>query len=112
MSRIEPGLTLYSVSGKRGIEFPVDSGRIDLLGVDPSGGFVVVELKLSRGRNRALGQLLYYMGWVDENLGNAPCRGYIIASEITEELRVAVRRAKGVKLSQYSLTFTVTKARA
>jgi hypothetical protein len=108
MGRIEPGLTLFSGSGKSGVEFPVDGGRVDLLGVDANGRFVVVELKLSRGRNKALGQLLYYMGWVDANLGKAPCRGYIIASEITEELRVAVKRAQGVSLAQYNLSFSVT----
>lgn len=108
MGRIEQGLTLFSSSDSSGVEYSVDGGRIDLLGVDSSGRFVVVELKLSRGRNKALGQLLYYMGWVDANLGKGPCRGYIIASEITEDLRIAVKRAQGVSVAQYSLSFSVT----
>jgi RecB family endonuclease NucS len=67
----------------------------------------VVELKLSRGRNKALGQLLYYMGWVDKNLGNSPCRGIIVANEITEDLITAVSRAPGVTLYRYRMNFTV-----
>src|SRR6266540_225639 len=65
LDRVEPGLCLYSSEGRNGIEFAVDSGRgrIDLLAVDQNETPVVIELKLSQGRNRALGQLLYYMGW-------------------------------------------------
>src|SRR5262249_28007468 len=76
LDRIEPGLRLHAAEGQRGIEYPVDAGRIDLLAIDRTGKYVVFELKLSKGRNRALGQLLYYMGWVDKHLGNGPCRGF------------------------------------
>lgn len=79
LDRVEPGLKLYASQERSGIEFPVDGGRIDLLAVDQNGQYVVVELKLSQGRNKALRQLLYYMGWVDQSLGHAPCRGLIIA---------------------------------
>ena len=54
-----------------------------------------------------LGQLLYYMGWVDQHLGNGPCRGLIIAREINEELSVAVARVPGVKLARYQMTFAI-----
>jgi RecB family endonuclease NucS len=69
-----------------------------LLAVDQEGKYVVIELKLSQGRNKTLGQLLYYMGWVDQHMGGAPCRGFIIASDITEELSIAVARVPGVSL--------------
>jgi hypothetical protein len=68
LDRIEPGLRLYTSDDRTGIEFPVDGGRIDLFAVDRTGKFVVIELKLSQGRNKTLGQLLYYMGWVDQHL--------------------------------------------
>jgi hypothetical protein len=107
LDRIEPGLRLYTSDGRTGIEFPVDGGRIDLFAVDRTEKFVVIELKLSQGRNKALGQLLYYMGWVDQHLGNGPCRGIIIASEITEELSVAVARVPGVQLARYRMSFAI-----
>lgn len=107
LERVEPGLKLYATSSRNGIEFLVDNGRIDLLAIDRAGKFVVIELKLSRGRNKTLGQILYYMAWVDQNLGNGPCRGYIIANEIPEELRVAVARVSGLQLAEYHLSFAI-----
>jgi hypothetical protein len=107
LDRIEPGLHLYAAEGQSGIEYPVDAGRIDLLAIDRAGKYVVFELKLSKGRKKALGQLLYYMGWIDENLGNGPCRGFIIASEINEELRIAVSRAPDVGLAKYKMSFAI-----
>ena len=107
LDRIEPGLRLYTSGDRTGIEFPVDGGRIDLFAVDRTEKFVVIELKLSQGRSKTLGQLLYYMGWVDQHLGNGPCRGLIIASEITEELSVAVARVPGVQLAKYRMNFSI-----
>lgn len=104
---LEPGLRLYEEEGKSGIEYPVDGGRIDVLAVDQVGKHVAIELKLSRGRNRALGQLLYYMGWLDRHFPNPPCRGMIIAEEITEDLRTAVARVPGVSLYEYKVSMTV-----
>ena len=69
LDSVEVGLQLYRQGDRSGREFQVEDGRIDILAVDKAGRFVVFELKLSRGRNKALGQLLYYMGWVDKHLG-------------------------------------------
>lgn len=107
LERIEPGLRLHASSESKGVEFPVDAGRIDLLAVDRHGKYVVIELKLSQGRSKTLGQLLYYMGWVDQHLGNGPCRGLIIASEMTEDLAVAVARVPGVSLAKYRMSFAI-----
>jgi hypothetical protein len=107
LERIETGLRLYASPEHNGVEFPVDGGRIDLLAVDRNGKFVVIELKLSQGRNKTLGQLLYYMGWVDQHLGTGPCRGFIIASDITQELSVAIARVPGVSLAKYRMSFAI-----
>jgi hypothetical protein len=104
---IEAGLRLYDQNGKSGVEFPVEDGRIDILGIDAKRRFVVIELKLGKGRNKALGQLLYYMGWVDKHLGNGPCRGVIIAKDIPDELVLAVQRVPGVSLYRYKLAVSV-----
>jgi endonuclease len=90
-----------------GIEFPVDNGFIDLLAVDKNEEFVVFELKVSQGRNKALGQLLYYMGWIDQHLGAGACRGFIIANDIREELSIAVARAPGVSVAKYRMSFAI-----
>lgn len=106
---IESGLRLYEGKEHSGIEFPLDPGRIDILAVDTHGKYVVIELKLSRGRNKTLGQLLYYMGWVDTNLGNGPCRGIIVAREIGDDLRIAAQRVPGISLYRYDLKVSVEK---
>jgi hypothetical protein len=104
---IEPGLRIYQAGDRPGVEFPVEGGYIDLLAVDRNQRFVVVELKVGQGRNRAIGQLLYYMAWVDKHLGNGPCRGMIIAKGIPDDLLLAVQRVPGVSLHRYSLSVSV-----
>jgi len=107
---IEPGLSLYEGNNQRGVEFPIDGGRIDILAMDRSNKFVVIELKVGRGRNKTIGQLLYYMGWVDKNLGNGPCRGIIVAKDTPEDLVLAASRVPGVALYRYNLSVSVERA--
>jgi hypothetical protein len=109
LDRLEPGMRLFQRGDQGGVEFPVDDGRIDILAIDRDGRFVVLEFKLSQGRNRALGQLLYYMGWVDKNLGNGPCRGIIVAKEISSDLAIATQRVPGVALFRYNLSVSVER---
>ena len=107
LSIIESGLRLYEEQSRNGIEYAIDDGRIDILAVDKTGCFVVIELKVSHGRNRTIGQLLYYMGWVDEHLGKGQCRGMIVAREISEDLAVAIQRVPGVSLYRYRLSVSI-----
>lgn len=104
---LESGLRLYSRDNRTGVEYAIDGGQIDILAIDRDQKFVVIELKLGRGRNRTIGQLLYYMGWVDEHLGQGPCRGIILAREITEDLLTATSRVPGVSLFRYSVSMSV-----
>lgn len=104
---IEPGLCLYQANDRSGVEFPVEGGYVDILAVDREDHFVVIELKVGRGRSKAVGQLLYYMGWVDKYLGKAPCRGMIIAKEIPDDLVLTIGRVPGVRLYGYKLSVSV-----
>lgn len=54
--------------GRDGVEYPTDVGPIDILALDEEDNFAVFELKLIRGADKAIGQLLRYMGWVKRNL--------------------------------------------
>ena len=105
---LESGLRLYEDEDREftGIEFPVGGRFIDILAVDRDGGLVVIELKVSRGYDRVIGQLLRYMAWITKHLGNGrPVRGAIVASEITEDLKLAASLVQGIKLWQYQLSF-------
>lgn len=111
LNQVETGLRIYENNGKTGIEYEIDNGkgRIDILAIDSNNNFVVIELKLRRGRNKALGQLLYYMGWMDANFGSKAqsCRGLIIANDISEELKIAVSQVPRVKLARYKMNFSI-----
>jgi endonuclease len=111
MAAIEPGLRLYEEEGVKGIEFPVGGRFIDLLGVDEDGALVVIELKVSRGYDRVVGQLLRYMGWIEANLAEPPqrVRGIIVANEISEDLRLACHRLPDVELYEYELAVRLRK---
>jgi len=103
---IEPGLRLYDEEGITGVEFPVGGRFIDILAVDKDGRYVVVELKVSRGYDRVVGQLLRYMSWVEQNMdASQKTRGIIVANEITADLRLAASRIPDVRLIEYEISF-------
>jgi hypothetical protein len=103
---IEPGLHLYEEEGITGVQFPVGGRRIDILAIDKDGRYVVIELKLTRGYDRVVGQLLRYMGWVEQNMETTkPVRGIIVANEITSDLKLACSRIQDVRLIEYEISF-------
>ena len=97
---IEPGLTLYADEGITGVEFPAGGRYIDILAVDRDGGYVVIELKVSKGYDRVVGQLLRYMGWIEQHHAEPGqrVRGVIVAKEITDDLKLACSRVQGIQL--------------
>lgn len=107
---VEKGLTLYERDGRTGEEYPAGDRYIDILARDERGDFVVFELKVSRGHERAVGQLLYYMGWVKRHLAaGGRVRGIIVAREISDELKLAREETKNVELFEYEMRVTVKK---
>jgi hypothetical protein len=106
LSLIEPGLKLYSEEEITGVEFPVGGRFIDILAVDSTNALVVIELKVSRGYDRVVGQLMRYMAWIKKNQAEPgqQVRGVIVAREITEDLLLACSLLSGVKLFEYELS--------
>lgn len=108
LGSIEDGLRLYQDEDITGIEFPVGGRFIDILAVDKNDGFVVLELKVSRGYDRVIGQLLRYMAWIKQNMADGKnVRGIIVASEITEDLKLAASQIPNVSLSEYEISFKI-----
>lgn len=109
---IERGLTVYkSTEGTLGVEFPIDDEgrRIDILAVDRSGLPVVIELKVRRGHERAIGQTLYYQAMAKKLFEKTSARIIIVASEITKELRLASEAIPNVELFEYKLSMELQR---
>ena len=94
---------MYEDEDIRGIEFPAGGRFIDLLAVDRAGGYVVIELKVSKGYHRVVGQLLRYMAWIKEDLAapSQAVRGMIVARTISEDLKLASSLAPGIDPFEY-----------
>lgn len=107
LSQLEDGLSLWTEEGTSSVEFAVSGRRIDILARDKNGVPVIIELKVSRGHDRTIGQALYYRAKLKQML-EAPCvRIMLVAAEMSEELRMACREVSDVLLFEYSLSMQV-----
>lgn len=96
--------------GRDGREYPTEVGPIDILTIDETGNFVVFELKLSRGADKAIGQLLRYMGWVKQNLANGKSvEGIIVANKMDTKIKYAVQATTNIKLYEYEMNFRLSE---
>lgn len=70
---------------------------------------MVIELKVSRGNDRVVAQLLRYMAWISEHQAEEGqgVRGMIIAREISGDLRLACSTVPEVELFEYELAVTI-----
>ena len=111
LSLIEPGLSLYMEEEISGIEFPAGNRSIDILAIDNKNNYVVIELKVSRGYDRVVGQILRYMAWIRKNHAEEgqKVRGIIIAREISDDLLLACSETTNVELYEYNLSITLNK---
>lgn len=103
IDQLDPGLTI--VDG--GAEYSVASGRIDILAQDASGRRVVIELKAVRASRDAVGQILAYMGDIQEQTGEE-VRGVLVAPEFDNRSLSAARVVPTLRLVTYGFTFTFT----
>lgn len=102
---------LYEDEDINGIEFPVGGRFIDILAVDGNNNYVIIELKVSRGYDRVIGQLMRYMAWIKKNMAepDQEVRGVIVARSISDDLLLATSLVSNVKLFEYELYVTVNE---
>ena len=111
-SALEPGLKVWSdKTGRKGVEYPIDEDgrRVDIIALDKSEGPVIVELKVSHGHERAIGQSLYYRNQFKRRFEMPSPRIIIVAKEISPELRIAAEDLQNTELFEYALSFKLTK---
>jgi hypothetical protein len=111
LSVIEKGLKLYQSDGVDGEEFyvPGTSRRIDILAIDKNKNYVVIELKVSRGYDKVVGQTLFYQSSIKTIFKQDKVRAIIIAREITSELKTATQFLPDFELFEYQLSLTLNK---
>jgi len=102
---LEGGLLLV----ENGEEYETHNvGRIDLLFKDKDDNYVVVELKRKKTGDSVVGQILRYIGWVQENLGDN-VRGIIVVGEPYDKLDYALRPLKHlIQLKYYRVKFEIS----
>jgi RecB family endonuclease NucS len=98
LERVEPGLV--EADGRR--ERIVATGKIDITAHDKDGNFVVIELKVGPCPNGALEQVMAYSTDLETETG-MPCRAVLVASQFSDRLRAAAKRARDVYLVTYQL---------
>ena len=99
IEQLEPGLTVID----DGAERSVDSGFIDITARDSSSTTVVIELKAGVAGQRAVAQILSYMGDVSEEDGDV--RGILVASGFDAKAKTASRMVPSLILRKYDVQF-------
>ena len=108
---IEAGLKIFEEDDITGIEYPAGGRYIDILAIDKDNNFVIIELKVSKGYDRVIGQLLRYIAWVEKNMANdgQKVRGIIICKEISDDLLLACSKVNNIELFEYELSIKLKK---
>jgi hypothetical protein len=87
-----------------GAERAVSSGLIDITCEDNSS-LVVVELKAGKADSRAIGQILGYMGDLQDEENERTVRGILVAHDFDQRAKSAARVVPTLTLKKYSIEF-------
>jgi restriction system protein len=94
-----------------GQQFSTDIGRIDILARSKDGKeLLVIELKRGRVSDVVVGQVLRYMGYVNELDEDSTVRGLIIGTDDDDRFRRAISMVPTLDFYKYEVTFTLKKA--
>lgn len=104
---------IYEDEGEKiGQQYPTDTGPIDVLALSKDGKeLLVVELKRGRASDVVVGQILRYMGYVQDELAedHQTVRGVVIALQDDPKLKRALAMVPSVAFYRYAVSFKLTK---
>jgi hypothetical protein len=106
IDQLEPGLEIIDDEAERS----VSSGFIDITARDARGSVVVIELKTGTARQRAVAQVLSYMGDVATEEPDAEVRGILVAADFDKKAHAAARVVPTLSLRAYRVSFEFTNA--
>jgi len=101
-------LDLYRTDEIDRRQFPAGTWSIDFLAIDKySKELVVIELKRGKTSDSTVGQILSYMNWIQENIAEKgqKVRGIIIAKDVDDALKYAVKSLINVSIKTYKVDF-------
>tara|TARA_B100000886_G_C20350082_1_gene460475 strand:- start:133 stop:1035 length:903 start_codon:yes stop_codon:yes gene_type:complete len=101
---------IYEEGDLKSQQYMTDIGRIDILAKDKKDGHhVVIELKRNQTSDDTVGQILRYMGWIEEKKQDEKVKGIIVAGKFDEKLYYAQKRAKDVEIFTYEVNFSLNE---
>ena len=105
---------IFEEDGERvGQQYPSDTGPLDILAIGKDKkSLLVVELKKGRVSDVVVGQVLRYMGFVQEVLAveGQSVSGVIIALDDDQRIRRALAMVPSVAFYRYLISFKLIKA--
>ncbi len=105
---------IYEEDGERvGQQYATDTGPVDILAISKDKKrLLVLELKKGRASDAVVGQVLRYMGYVQEELAEEgqTVHGVIIALEDDQRIRRALAVVPSIVFYRYQVSFKLVKA--
>ena len=105
---------IYEEDGEMaGQQYETDTGPLDILAVSKDKKTIlVIELKKGRASDVVVGQILRYMGYVQDELAEnwQSVKGVIIALEDDQRIRRALSITPSVEFYRYQVSFKLVKA--
>lgn len=105
---------IYEEDGELvGQQYATDTGPLDILAVSKDRTrLLVVELKKGRASDAVVGQILRYMGYVQDELAeaNQTVVGAIIALEDDQRIRRALSMTRNIDFYRYEISFRLVRA--
>ncbi len=104
---------IFAEDGEQvGQQYPTDTGPLDILAISKDKKrLLVVELKRGRASDRVVGQILRYMGYVQEQLAEPgqTVHGVIIALEDDKGIQRALTMTPTITFYRYEISFKLVK---
>ena len=101
IDQVELGLRITDGGKERSVE----TGFIDITAEDVENTPVVIELKTGVAGQRAVTQILSYMGSIMDEEGRDDVRGILIASDFDRKARAAAKVIPSLTLMRYQFSF-------
>jgi RecB family endonuclease NucS len=100
ITSLEPTLKIID----KGMQRKVDSGFIDITCEDDNG-LVVIELKAGKADRSAVGQILGYIGDLQDEESDKTVRGILVANDFDKSAKAAARTVPTLNIKKYFIEF-------